>query len=207
MGAAAEDIRRGRKFDQVIAGAREVFLRDGFEGASVDDIARAAGVSKATLYAYFPDKRLLFAEFAKAECRRQAEEGAAGIDMNRPVREVLTDAAWRMARFMLSDFGMRVFRLCIAESERFPDLGAEFYASGPTVVREKLMACFRLAMDRGELAIDDLALAAEQFHELCKADLHNRVIFGIGRDGPEPDIARTVTGAVEMFLARYGTGR
>jgi AcrR family transcriptional regulator len=204
MGAVAEDIRRGRKFDQVMAGARDVFLRDGYEGASVDDIARAAGVSKATLYAYFPDKRLLFLEFAKAECRRQAEEGAAAVDMDRPVREVLTEAAHRMAAFLLSDFGMRVFRVCVAESERFPDLGAEFYCSGPMVVREKLMNYFRLAVERGELVIDDLALAADQFHELCKADLHNRVIFGIGRDGAQPDVARTVKGAVDMFLARYG---
>ncbi len=207
MGAVAEDIRRGRKFDQVMAGAREIFLRDGFEGASVDDIARAAGVSKATLYAYFPDKQLLFHEFARAECLRQAEEGAAAVNMDRPVREVLTEAGMRMAAFMLSDFGKQVFRVCVAECERFPELGAQFYASGPTVIRDKLMHYFRLAIARGELAIDDLSLAAEQFHELCKADLHNRVIFGIGRGGPAPDIRRTVNGAVEMFLARYGTGR
>ncbi len=50
MTAAPQDIRRGRKFEQVLAGARDIFLRDGFDGASVDDIARAAGVSKATLY-------------------------------------------------------------------------------------------------------------------------------------------------------------
>ena len=45
-------VRKGRKFDQVLAGARDVFMADGFEGASVDAIARAAGVSKATLYSY-----------------------------------------------------------------------------------------------------------------------------------------------------------
>ena len=71
--AAATPLRRGRKFDQVLAGAREVFLRDGFEGAVVDEIARQAGVSKATLYSYFPDKRLLFVEVAKQECRAQSD--------------------------------------------------------------------------------------------------------------------------------------
>ena len=65
-------IRRGRKFDQVLDGARDIFLSDGFEGASVDDIAKAAGVSKATLYSYFPDKTLLFMGVAKAECCAQA---------------------------------------------------------------------------------------------------------------------------------------
>ncbi|WP_372674886.1 TetR/AcrR family transcriptional regulator, partial [Aquicoccus sp.] len=56
VGAQAEINRSGRKFDQVLEGARKVFMADGFERASVDDIARAAGVSKATLYSYFPDK-------------------------------------------------------------------------------------------------------------------------------------------------------
>ncbi len=55
MADGTPTVKRGRKFDQVLQGAREIFMSDGFEGASVDDIARAAGVSKATLYSYFPD--------------------------------------------------------------------------------------------------------------------------------------------------------
>ncbi len=204
MGAAPQAIRRGRKFDQVLDGAWTVFMRDGFEGASVDDIAREAGVSKATLYSYFPDKRLLFMEVAKGECRRQAEESAAAIDMNRPPHAVLTDAARRIVAFMLSDFGMRVFRICVAESERFPALGQEFFRSGPMVVRDKIASYLRFAVARGELAIDDIELAAEQFHELCRADLHSRMLFGVAADNGTQDVERTVKGAVEMFLARYG---
>lgn len=204
MDSAPEAFRKGRKYDQVLAGARTIFLRDGFEGASVDDIAREAGVSKATLYSYFPDKRLLFMEFAKAECRRQAEEGAAAVDMNRPAAEVLTDAARRMVAFLLSDFGMRVFRICVAESDRFPALGHEFYHSGPEVVRNKIAHFLRIAVERGELSIDDVTLAADQFHALCKGGLHDRVIFGIADCCPAADIDQTVREAVAMFLARYG---
>ena len=68
-------------------------MRDGFEGASVDDIAKAAGVSKATLYSYFPDKRLLFSEVAKGECNRQADGAIAEIDINAPVEVNLAAAA------------------------------------------------------------------------------------------------------------------
>lgn len=203
MTAAPQEIRRGRKFDQVLAGAREVFLRDGFDRASVDDIAREAGVSKATLYAYFPDKELLFLEIARTECTRQAEEGAAAVDMNRPVAEVLTEAGRLIALFLLSPFSRSVLRLCLAEGQRFPQVSRDFYRSGPRLVRDKLIAFLHLAIARGELRIDDVPLAAEQFRELCKADLHDRILFGI--DPGPPDIDRTVRGAVEMFLARYGT--
>jgi TetR/AcrR family transcriptional repressor of mexJK operon len=204
MGTVEPLIRRGRKFTQVLDGAREVFLRDGFEAASVDEIARAAGVSKATLYAYFPDKRLLFMEVAKVECRRQAEATLELLDAESPVAEVLTLAAERITAFTTSEFGQRIFRICLAEADRFPGLGREFYDSGPRLARERLVAFLESAVTRGELAIDDLELAADQFVQLCKAVLHDRLIFGLD-DRPAPEAAaRIVQGAVQMFMARYG---
>ena len=196
-------VKRGRKFDQVLAGARDIFMTDGFEGASVDDIARAAGVSKAPLYSYFPDKRLLFMEVAKTECVRQAETAVETIDMSQSVGIVLTEAAIQMVNFFTSDFGQRVFRLCVAESDRFPELGREFYQSGPALVRDRLIEFMKVGISRDELAIDDLPLAADQFSELCKADLFPRLIFSMDSAFDEAEKLRIVTGAVETFLARY----
>lgn len=197
--------RQGRKLAQVLDGARRVFLRDGFDGAGVDDIAREAGVSKATLYSYFTDKRFLFVEVAKIECRRQADAAIANMDMTGPPRVVLATAAGHMTRFFLSDFGQQVYRICVAESVRFPELGREFYASGPKLVRQILMDYFDGAMARGEVDIPDIALAAEQFPELCKASLHIPLVMGV-RDGfSEAEIDRVIAGAVDMFMARYGT--
>ncbi len=204
MGAAPQTIRKGRKFDQVVEGARLIFLRDGFERASVDDIAREAGVSKATLYSYFPDKRLLFMEIAKAECRRQAYEAEALIDDTAPVADVLRMAAERFVSFMMSDFGMRMFRVAVAESENFPALAHDFYHSGPLLIRERLALYLGCAVDRGELAIDDIDLAADQFAQLCKANIQDRSIFGAGPCCSPGDLTRTVEGAVTMFMARYG---
>lgn len=196
-------VRRGRKFEQVLEGATQVFLQHGFEGASVDDIAREAGVSKATLYSYFPDKRLLFMEVAKAECRRQAEEAQALIDPDAAVEVVLTHAARRMVAFLMSDLAQKVFRICVAESDRFPELGHEFYHSGPLVVRGMFMDYLGKAVARGELLIDDLAFAADQFVALCKVTLHEQTLFGICDPGEQADPEQVVQGAVEMFLARY----
>jgi len=155
--------RRGRKFDQVIDGARAIFLRDGFERASVDDIARRSGVSKATLFSYSPDKQLLFMEIAKAECRRPADEAEALIHDSAPVAEVLRLAAERFVGFMISDFGARMFRVAVAESENFSAMAQAFYQSGPLMIRESLSNYLRNAVDRRELAIDDIDLAADQF--------------------------------------------
>ena len=203
MTVMAAEIKKGRKFDQVLEGAREVFMRDGFEGASVDDIARAAGVSKATLYSYFPDKRLLFSEVAKLECNRQAEEALEVIGQGAPIEMVLHEAASRIVRFFLSDFGQQVFRICVAESYRFPELGQRFYSSGPALVRERMTKVLTPYVEHGILKIDDMDLAANQFGELCKSDLFVRCLCGVQVDLTEENIERVINGAVEMFLARY----
>lgn len=204
MAQAAEITRTGRKFDQVLEGARQVFLVDGFEGASVDDIARVAGVSKATLYSYFPDKRLLFMEVARLECIRQGEESIKEINTGAEPQEVLRNAARHMLGFILSDFGQRVFRICVAEADRFPDLGRQFYESGPMMVRSRMKQYLADAVARGELVIEDLDLAADQFAELCKADLFPRWVFNIDASFTEAEIDRVIDGAVATFMARYG---
>ncbi|MFL4469584.1 TetR/AcrR family transcriptional regulator [Tateyamaria armeniaca] len=205
MNDATPVVRKGRKFDQVLEGARKVFMADGFEGASVDDIAREAEVSKATLYSYFPDKRLLFMEVANQECARQSQSAIDNIDMNAPPRAVLAQAGRHFVRFITSKFGQQVFRICVAESDRFPEIGRAFYQSGPARMRAEMAEYFTEAMRRGELRIDDLTLAADQFGELCKADIWPRLMFGVIDSVDASDIDRVVDGAVETFMARYGT--
>lgn len=205
MNDASSIVRKGRKFDQVLEGARVVFMADGFEGASVDDIARQAGVSKATLYSYFPDKRLLFMEVANQECARQSQAAIDNIDMSAPPRAVLGQAGRHFLRFLTSKFGQQVFRICVAESDRFPEIGQAFYQSGPERMRAEMVQYFSGSIARGELQIDDLTLAAYQFSELCKADIWTKLMFGVIDSVDASDIDRVVDGAVETFLARYGT--
>lgn len=207
MGAIAEpEARRGRKYEQVLAGARRVFLRDGFEGASTDDIAREAGVSKATLYAYFPDKRLLFTEIWLAECRSRAAAAEAALDPGASAAEFLTVAGKSIAGFLMSDFARRLFRLVVAEVSRFPEVARAFYACGPGLMRERLARQLRQLEGRGALRLDDADLAADQFVQLCRAGLHDRLVLGLAEDIRPEEVDRSVRAAVETFLARYGAG-
>ena len=197
-------IKRGRKFDQVLEGAQQIFFRDGFDGASVDDIAKAAGVSKATLYSYFPDKRLLFMEVARRECQHQADSAQAMIDVSLPLRDILTFAAHRVIEALSRQFNIRMYRMCVAESERFPQVGEAFYECGPALIRDRISYFLRLFAEKGDLKIDDFDLAADQFEALCRVDVMDRAIFKLQTDFTEAEVDRVVAGAVDMFLARYG---
>lgn len=204
MNAPGQIIKHGRKWDQVLEGARTVFMRDGFEGASVDDIVREAGVSKATLYSYFPDKRLLFVEVAKAECAAQSDAAVAQVEASGDIREAMTIAAKRMVRFFMSDVGLQVHRIVVGESQRFPEIGREFYESGPARVHKILRLFLQKAVDEGQMRIDDIDLAADQFPELCKAGLHIPLLLGLRTPPSDAEIDRVVESAVDLFLCKYG---
>lgn len=204
MNISPKHVLRGRKYDQVLEGARLIFMADGFEGASVDDIVRAAAVSKATLYKYFPDKRMLFMEVANTECQRQAGAALDEIDRAASPRDVLDQTGRHFLRFASSKFGQQIFRICVAESARFPELGRRFYDSGPGKMRMEIAAYFEEACARGELVMEDHLMAADQFGELCKANLWPRLMFGVINDVSAAEIDHVVDNAVETFLARYG---
>lgn len=197
-------LKKGRKFAQVVDSARALFMSHGFESVSMDVIAQNAGVSKATLYNYFPDKRMLFAEVARRECILQAESLEAAVDLARPVPEVLGIVGRGLMEIILSDFGRNMFRVCVSEGERFPDIGRQFYETGPGILKTRLIEFFYMAEERGELEVDDFALAADQFAELCKAGLFLRQVTGVQTKFAQEEIDYVVDGAVTTFMARYG---
>lgn len=207
MGMAEQSetgVKRGRKYADVIAGAREVFLRDGFEGASVDDIARAAGVSKATLYSYFADKRVLFQDVARNEFEVIANRATQSIDRSAPARQVLTQAAFAIISYNTSPMGISFYRMCLAEAERFPDIGKAYYENGAEVAHREISAFLEEAHARGELQIDDPLRAAKVFLALCRSDLHIRLLLAVTDKVQTGETGAIVDDAVTMFLARFG---
>jgi TetR/AcrR family transcriptional repressor of mexJK operon len=205
MNAEAQ-IRKGRKFDQVIEGAKVVFLREGFEGASVDEIARDAGVSKATLYSYFPDKQHLFLAVLETECAHQSEVEILLHASEQDVEETLRIICKTLITFFLSRFGQDMFRVCVAEAQRFPELGRTFYDSGPKKWGRKISQYLDSPRAREALDIEDTHLAADQLAQLCRADLMLKVLFGIEKDPPEAEIDRIANEAVKTFVARFRRG-
>src|SRR5271167_3930403 len=121
----------GAKRRQIVDGARAMFLAQGFDAASMNDIARAAGVSKGTLYVYFKNKEELFEAIVEQECEAQAE-GIFDIDPNdHDVEAVLTRLGIAYVKFLCRPEKASAIRTVIAIAERMPELGGKFYATGP----------------------------------------------------------------------------
>lgn len=202
--AAGED---PRKRDQILEGARRVFLERGFDAASMNDICRAAGVSKGTIYVYFENKEDLFIALVEQERSRMFLEEDQLLDEDLPVGEKLRRYGRHLAEVICSDEVIRAHRIIIGTAERMPQLGARYYDGVVMRTQGRLARLFEREASEGRLAIPDATLAAQQFATLVTAGLWRPRLFGKAGVPPAPEaIDARVDAAVTMFLATYGAG-
>lgn len=197
----AEDSAKRR---QILDGARCVFMREGFDGASMNDIARAAGVSKGTLYVYFGSKEDLFEALIRAERREQAERCFA-IDADDPdVAGVLASLATRLLEGLSKPQAVAHVRMVVGVAAKFPKVGRAYYEAGPLYGAETLAAYLARRVAEGRLAIDDPVAAAHQFFDSAKAGLIPALYFGLRDEIAPQEIEANVRRAVGLFMAYYG---
>jgi AcrR family transcriptional regulator len=199
--AAAEEENAKRR--QIVDGARAVFLSRGFDAASMGDIAKAAGVSKGTLYVYFKDKDELFAAIVQGECAMQAEGVFEFDHADHDVEAVLLRHGTAFVRNIGDPGRLSSLRTVIAVAERMPDLGRKVYETGPAVAVAKLSAYLEAQVNAGVLAIDDCEVAAAQFIETCHATMFKPMLFNFAPPPTSERIAYVVGIAVRTFLAAY----
>jgi AcrR family transcriptional regulator len=199
--APADDESAKRR--QIVDGARAVFLAQGFDAASMNDIARAAGVSKGTLYVYFKNKEELFEAIVEQECEAQAE-GIFDLDADdRDVEAVLTRLGEAYVKFLCRPQKASAIRIVIAIAERMPELGRKFYERGPARGIAKLAAYIEAQVAAGTLVVEDCEIAAAQLMEACQAMIFKSMVFNFA-SAPSPErIERVVRIAIKTFLAAY----
>jgi AcrR family transcriptional regulator len=190
------------KSEMMLEAARRLFAEVGYEAASMDLIAKTAGVSKATLYAHFESKEKLFLEILEAAIGRPEDGDWIPERFEGDAEGVLRRLAKGMARFFVDGRGLAVYRLFVADLHRFPELVARFHAAGPMAMCARVAALLAQMSERGALAIDDPNTAADHFLALVQG----RLPFdrSIGLPPPPPaEIDRHVESAVQLFMRGY----
>jgi AcrR family transcriptional regulator len=190
---------------QIVDGARRVFLSQGYDAASMGEIAKAAGVSKGTLYVYFKDKEQLFDAIVSQESCGQAETAIAVDPKITDIEEALFQIGVGLVHFLCREEKASALRVVIAIADRMPELGRKFYEQGPANGIVRLSAYLRTQTAAGKLRIDDVELAAAQFLDACKSTLFQPMIFNAAPPPSEKQIAHVVRTAVRTFLAAYKT--
>jgi AcrR family transcriptional regulator len=199
--AVGEDDSAKRR--QILDGARRVFMDLGFDGASMGEIARAAGVSKGTLYVYFADKNRLFEAIVEQETLEQARM-SFNFDTERDVPTTLRDFGQSYIQLICRPGGGSAIRTVMAIAERMPDVGRRYYARVLEQTINSLAAYLKARVAAKDLAIDDCQLAASQFPLMCQASLFLPFIFQAAPPPSPGRITQVVESATQMFMAAYG---
>jgi AcrR family transcriptional regulator len=202
--------RTPRKRRAILAAATEVFLQHGYLGASMDEVAAKAGVSKQTVYKQFENKERLFAEIVLGTSDVVMDEliqaYADTLDGAVDAREALRAFARRLLQSLTADGVLKLRRLVIAEADRFPEVCGAWFNSGFEKSLDALGVALTRLSDRGLLReLEDPTLAAYQFAGLVMYKPMNRAMFAGTRQRPKSgELEKVVDQAVEVFLAAYG---
>ncbi|MBL9046666.1 MAG: TetR/AcrR family transcriptional regulator [Tabrizicola sp.] len=193
-------IARERAF---LDAALRCFAANGYSGTTMDQVAAAAGLTKPTLYQYFPSKEVLFARMM-LEKRNAMLQAFAAPGSGEMVQQ-LHGFAWSYTDTVMQPMMLSLARLILAEVQRFPEIGRVYQAAGPDQLLSALTGFLETQRAAGRLAFDDAELAAEDLWGLILSAPRTKALYhpdlALGRE----TLARYVTNGLQVFLRAYST--
>ena len=205
------DGRSARKRRAILDAATEVFLRSGYLGTNMDEIAALSSVSKQTVYKHFSSKEALFVEIVGGMTTGAGDvvhNDVAQLAEGEDLAAYLVEYALRQLTVVLTPRIMQLRRLVIGEVTRFPELARVLYERGPARAMNMLAAVFVGLAERGLLEVDDPGVAAEHFNWLImSAPLNRAMLLGDDAIPSSAELRRNAEAGVRVFLAAYGTQR
>jgi len=191
------------KIEKILAGARQVFFKHGFGAATTDMVQQAAGVSKSTVYSYFPSKDALFVAVVRAECQKLVAGMHGERTKAQTTRETLLRMGTRLFETILDPPVLALLRIVIAEAPRFPDLGKAIREAGAMPMQKELAEYLVEAGWHGDVRVDDPGKAARHFIGMVMHDVQMECLLGL-RTTPAADETREIVeAAVDDFLRAH----
>jgi TetR/AcrR family transcriptional regulator, mexJK operon transcriptional repressor len=190
------------KAERIIAAARGAFLEKGYDGVSMDEVAKRAGVAKQTVYARYASKDALFlAVVHSVQGRVLSALSAAGP---LAIRDRLQRIAREFLDLILDPSILSLFRIAVGASYRFPALGHSIYGTKLKEAHAVLADIIEQAAKDGCLMVDDPTVAAEQFLALVRGELYLHGLYDPDFRPSRVKIERQIDAAIDCFMARYG---
>lgn len=200
--------RSARKRRVVVDAATTLFLRHGYLGTSMDQIAAFAGVSKPTVYRFFADKEQLFTAIVMETLDRAGGPFLAGLSRLAETRsgqlaDDLRDLARRYLATVTQPAVLQMRRLVIGASHQLPALASAYYERAPERTLRMLADCFRRLADRGLLRAPDPGQAAAHFAFLVLGRALDKSLFCGDQPFTTEELAAQADAGASAFLAAY----
>nr|WP_042196042.1 TetR/AcrR family transcriptional regulator [Kibdelosporangium sp. MJ126-NF4]CEL22375.1 Transcriptional regulator, TetR family [Kibdelosporangium sp. MJ126-NF4]CTQ89230.1 Transcriptional regulator, TetR family [Kibdelosporangium sp. MJ126-NF4] len=200
--------RSAHKRRLIMEAATTLFLRNGYQGTSMDDVAALAAVSKQTVYKNFTDKEGLFSEIILSVTSTVDAFVKLMADKLRGTEDLhgdLPPLAREYLRAVMRPQVLQMRRLLVGEASRFPELARTYYQKAPERVLTALAPEMRRLDERGLLRVPDADLAAKHFAFLVLGvPLDKAMFFGDDTGFTGEDLDRLADEGARVFLAAYG---
>lgn len=187
----------------ILTAASQLFLELGFERATVDRIAAAAGVSKLTVYSHFADKEGLFVALIACKCDEHFEAREFVELAPLGAREALTRIATSFLNLMFHPDVIALHRVLMTSASAETHMNQVFWDAGPGPTLTALVGLLEHFNSTGVLNVAKPARAADQFFAMLKGGDHLRVLLDVGVAPDVPALAELAQDTVAMFLRAY----
>ncbi len=194
--------RSERKREDIVQAAIEVFERDGFDRASMEEISRVAAVSKRTLYKYFPSKEEIFTEIFDRILHAVREATVLPYDSLEPLAKSLETLGRRMIESIRAPESMRMVRVAASRFLHSPEAAAGLRVAHERS-KEGLVSWIRAAKRDGRLSVDKPKEAAMQFAGLIGEFAFWPQVLGSEPPLPPSRLKQVVRNAAAIFLSHY----
>ena len=187
----------------ILRAATLLFLQDGFDRVSMDQVAAAAGVSKLTVYSHFGDKDGLFVEAVRAHCEHGMPAKLFEPRPNVPLKRRLTEIGTAFCAMVMSPEAIAGFRILCSPQAMASGLPVLAWEAGPRRVQQAFADLLERRIASGELDIDDPAMAATHFFTLLKGEPHACALIGVSCCKTLPSPKAHIASVVDLFLRAY----
>jgi len=183
----------------ILEAAADIFFEQGYSAASIDLIIQRVGGSKRTIYAEFGSKEGLFTALVMQNADRALHALSADEVSGRDLRETLLILGRELTTLYMSNSLIGTYRAIIAEGHRVPELARAFYDKGPGRSIDLLTGLFEESHRRGEVHIENCAMAANHFLAMIRDNIHLEVLLGLRPPPTAAESEAAVAAAVDMF--------
>ena len=190
-----------RKHQAILDAASEVLAERGF-GASIEEVARRAGVSKQTIYNHYRSKT----ELVRVIVERRRSAVTATLDeapLDQPTEVTLADYATAILDAMLSPGSQQLMRMAITSTSEMPELGLAIYDAGIGAASRRLADYLSL---RPELDVENPRRAADVFVGMVTGRLQTRLLMGVDSGFAPDQVKARATEAAMRFVRAYRRG-
>ncbi|WND01563.1 TetR/AcrR family transcriptional regulator [Temperatibacter marinus] len=197
--------RSALKNQSILDAASDLFMENGFDGTSMDEVAKRAGVSKQTVYSHFSNKEKLFSASITSVINQYFPDSVFEVSDGHEVESDLNHLCEIFLHLFVSEDAICMFRLLAAAASLDGEnkLATLFWEAGPEVMLQKLAGFMSHWGSKGQLSIKDPVVAAKTLISLIKGHYHFQLAIGLISDVTEDEIKEHAKLCTELFLKIY----